>query len=96
MSSGLFPVAVGRWDVLRGAHMGCLHGLAVLLGDGLADGVLHLGASLASLAPVTLGRALVLRPNQDTFTASLGRLRAGGLGDPGEKYRNIGHQLLCD
>ena len=73
------------WDELRGAHMGCLHGLAVLLGDGLTDGVLHLGASLASLAVGTLGRTFVLRPNQDTFAATLGRLQAGRLRDPGEK-----------
>ena len=51
------------WDELWGAHMGCLHGLAVLLGDGLTDGVLHLGASLGSLAAFTLSRALVLGTN---------------------------------
>ena len=43
--------------------MGRLHGLAVLLGDGLADGVLHLGASLGSLATSTLGWAFVLGTN---------------------------------
>ena len=70
--------------------MGRLHGLTVLLGDGLTDGVLHLGASLASLAAGTLGGAFVLRPHQDTFAATLGRLRAGRFRDPGEKYRNTG------
>ena len=43
--------------------MGRLHGLAALLGDGLADCVLYLGASLGSLTPSTLGRAFVLRAN---------------------------------
>ena len=43
--------------------MGSLHGLALLLGDALADGVLQLGAGLGSLAPSTLGRAFVLGAN---------------------------------
>ena len=62
-ASSLFPEAEGRWDELRGAYMGCLHSLAGLFGDALTDGVRQLGASLGSLAPITLGRAFVLRTN---------------------------------
>ena len=60
-SSRLFPIArrsiVGRWDPL---DVGQLHGLALLLGDGLADGVLQLRAGLGSLAPGSLGRAFAI------------------------------------
>ena len=40
LTSSLFPEAKRRRDKLWSAHMGRLHGLAALLGDALADGVL--------------------------------------------------------
>ena len=60
MASSRLSPKEGKWDVL---DVGCLHGLAVLLGDGLTDGVLHRGAGLGSLTSSTLGRTFFLGAN---------------------------------
>ena len=72
----LFPV-VRRWGEVGGRRLALLHR------DLLAGGVDHLGAGLALLTRggVLLGRALLLRPHQDTLALPAVHLLAGRPGD---------------